>query len=300
LLFSSGNIYYITSPSFINCILAFFYCTIFNKPYILDIRDDYPRVYFDSGLIAENGIIGKTLSWIEKKMYQNSYILVAATNGLKTNIKIHYPKKVWLLRNGYSDKTFKPSTTKYKKFTLVFHGIISKYQDIDLLIQLGQLIDDRNLLMDILVIGQGNQDHKLKGEIPKSIKYLGPQSYDEIPSIISKAHLGLSFRKTGKISEDSFPVKIYEYIGVLIPIISTPISEAGDYVSNNKIGYQFDPSQKEDLLNKILEISLDAELYKSLTANLEKIRPQFSREKNSIEFINRILNEINTDSTSIT
>src|SRR5678816_1537152 len=47
LLFSRGHYYYITSPSFINCICAFLYCKLFNKRYIVDIRDDYPRVYFD-------------------------------------------------------------------------------------------------------------------------------------------------------------------------------------------------------------------------------------------------------------
>ncbi len=300
LTFSKGDIYYITSPSYINCILAFLYCQLFNKKYVLDIRDDYPRVYFDSGLISEKRIFGRILSWIEKKLYQQPYILIAATNGLKTNIEIHYPKKIYLLRNGYSEKLFIPSSKKYDKFTLVFHGIISKYQDIDLLIQLGQIIDDRNLPFNIIVIGQGNQDYKLKGEIPKSIKYLGPLSYSEIPSTISMAHMGLSFRKPGKISEDSFPVKIYEYIGVLIPIISTPISEAGAYISDNKIGYQFDPSQKEELLNKILEISLDRELYNTLTVNLEKIRAEFSREKNSLEFVHYMLSLIQNDTTSIT
>jgi len=284
LMFSKGEIYYITSPSFINCTLAYWYCKLFNKKYILDIRDDYPSVYFDSGLISEKGFIGKILIRIEKDIYTHSFILIAATNGLKTNLeKVYngYNKEIWLLRNGYSEKLFFPSTIKYKEFTLVFHGIISRYQDIDLLIELGHLIDKKNLPFKIIVVGQGNQDYKLKSEIPKSINYLGPKSYDKIPEIISKAHIGLSFRQPGKISEDSFPVKIYEYIGVSIPVIVTPSSEAGKYVEQNKIGFQYNSDQKEILLDKIIEISKNKQLYDELLSNLSNIRNQFSREKNS-------------------
>ncbi len=297
LLFSKGDLYYITSPSFINCILAYTYCRLLKKKYILDIRDDYPRVYFDSNLISEKGTIGKILSWMEKKIYKHSFILIAATNGLKANMERLYTgiEKICLLRNGYSEKLFFPSTTKYEEFTLVFHGIISKYQDIDLLIELGHLIDKRNLPFKIIVIGQGNQDYKLKGEIPKSVNYLGPQQYVNIPEIISKAHIGLSFRQPGKISEDSFPVKIYEYIGVSVPIIVTPASEAGNYVVENKIGYQYDTEQKEILLEKIIEISKNTQLYNELLTNLMKVRGQFSREKNSQDLVRFILAKAQTD-----
>ncbi len=301
LLFSKGEFYYITSPSFINCILAYWYCRLLNKKYILDIRDDYPGVYFDSNLISEKGIIGKMLFWMEKKIYKHSFILIAATNGLKANMERLYTgnEKIWLLRNGYSEKLFFPSTTKYEEFTLVFHGIISKYQDIDLLIELGHLIDKRSLPFKIIVVGQGNQDYKLRGEkIPKSINYLGPQPYVNIPEIISKAHIGLSFRQPGKISEDSFPVKIYEYIGVSVPVIVTPASEAGNYVVENKIGYQYDPKQKEILLEKIIEISANTLLYNQLVSNLRKVRGQFSREKNSQDLVSFILTKIHNGSVN--
>ncbi len=278
LYFSKGEIYYITSPSFINCIFAACYCILFRKRYVIDIRDDYPRVYFEAGLISEHGLIARCLSWVERKMCFSSVLVVAATEGLKTNIEKYHKNDVWLMRNGYSEAIFKPNECKFESFTLVFHGIISNYQDIDLLIALGKMISDKKLDIQIKVIGYGSQDFKLKDNLPSSISYLGPKPYHEIPEIISKSHLGLSFRKPGKISHDSFPVKTYEYIGVGIPIIVTPISEAGCYVSNSGIGFQFDPYDKKAILEKIIEISRSPELYNTLTSNLKGIRSQFSRE----------------------
>jgi glycosyltransferase involved in cell wall biosynthesis len=83
LLFSRADIYYITSPSFFNCIFSFFYCYIFSKKYIVDIRDDYPRVFFDNNLIKEKSIIGKFFLWLEKRIYKHAYMVVAATEGLR-------------------------------------------------------------------------------------------------------------------------------------------------------------------------------------------------------------------------
>lgn len=289
LIFSKGEIYYVTSPSFINCIFSVAYCILFKKKYIIDIRDDYPRVYFEAGLLSAKSLVGRLLLRIERKMCKSSILVIAATEGLKKNIEKYYNSDIWLLRNGYSNQLFKPSQEKYQRFTLVFHGIISNYQDIDLLIDLGKLISERNLQIDILVIGHGSQDNKLKNQIPQCIKYLGSKPYEDIPPLISKAHLGLSFRKQGKVSQDSFPVKTYEYIGVSIPIIVTPISEAGNYIEKSNIGYQFNPIDIEILLDKIIEIKSNAGLYHQLTENIMKIRSQFSRERISTEAVQKIV-----------
>ncbi|MFZ6012562.1 MAG: hypothetical protein ACOYXT_19620, partial [Bacteroidota bacterium] len=112
LLFSSGDIYYLTSPSFINCVLARFYCRLFGKRYVVDIRDDYPRVYFDTGLISRQSWIGKILSGLERGLYTKADLVIAATGGLKANIEKITDRSVWLLRNGFSEKLFYPSVEK--------------------------------------------------------------------------------------------------------------------------------------------------------------------------------------------
>jgi len=291
ILFSKGDIYYLGSPSFINCTFAALCCKLLGKPYLVDIRDDYPRVYFDSGLIKETGFIGRQLKWIERTICENAILVVAATEGLKKNIELFQIKESWLLRNGYSEDLFNPASEKFKDFTLVFHGILSNFQDVDLLVNLGRLIDQRNLDIKIVVAGEGNQDYKLKVNLPRSVTYLGPKSHAEIAGLINKAHVGLSFRKPGKISEDSFPVKIYEYIGVGLPILVTPPSEAGEYVQKSGIGFQFDPQNEEAILGKILEIKEKASLYDELQENLATVRPVFSREKMSSAFVSYLVSK---------
>lgn len=292
LLFIKSDYYYITSPSFFNCIASACYCTVFNKKYIVDVRDDYPRVFFDTGLIKEHSLVGRFLSWVEKKIYDNSYLVVAATEGLFKNIRKVYDGELYLLRNGFSESVFIYNAEKYPIFTLVLHGNLSSFQGIDIIIELGKLLEKYDHNVQILVIGKGSDDYKLQNCTTGTIKYLGPKPHHEIASIIQKAHIGLSLRKGGKISEDAFPVRAYEYIGVCIPILVTPISEAGHHIEQLKIGYQFEPEQVSAMVNIIEELMNNKELYHSLVNNLKENRKNFSRELQSADFVKFLVQKI--------
>lgn len=292
LLFSRYDYYYLTSPSFFNCIAAYIFCRVAGKPFIVDIRDDYPRVFFDTGLIKENSLAGRFLKYVEKSIYTDATLVVAATAGLASNIKAVHDREVYLLRNGFSELIFKHSPEKYSIFTLVLHGNLSSFQGIDAVIELGKALDQYKGKLQILIIGKGSDDHKLKNCNGEIIKYLGQKPHHEISGIIEKAHVGLSLRKSGKISEDAFPVRAYEYIGVCLPILVTPKSEAGRYIENLKIGYEFEESDISAMVDKIKELMYNTELYFSLVENLKESRLQFSREKLSKEFVEFFLRKI--------
>lgn len=290
LLFSKGSIYYITSPSFLNCISAYVYCWIFGKKYVVDIRDDYPRVFFEHKLIRRTSLLGKSLAIIERNIYKNSSMVIAATDGLRKSIGEKYKNAVYLFRNGFSEKIFHKSEDKYFHFTLVFHGTLGYFQDLDLLIDIGKLIDSRKLPIKVLVIGKGSEDFKLKVEdLPLCITFMGVQPYKKIPALINRAHIGLSLRKPGRISEDSFPVKVYEYIGAAVPIINSPLSEAGYFIQKNKIGYHFDFPNAEDILEKVICLKEDPDQYNQIVNNILSLREQFSNERMSKKLAEQII-----------
>ena len=294
LLFSRYDYYYLTSPSFFNCVAACLYCRLFRRNFVVDIRDDYPRVFFDTGLVAERSITGRILKLIEGKIYKHSAFVVAATAGLQANIKQVYDGEVYLLRNGFSESVFNYNPDKYPVFTLVLHGNLSAFQGIDTILQLGEELKASDGDIQILVIGKGSDDWKLRDLRSNGIiRYLGPKPYHEIPDIISKAHVGLSFRKSGKISEDAFPVRAYEYIGVCLPILVTPLSEAGKYIESLKIGYAFQEDQVSQMVDKIKELKSKPEAYKAIVQNLKHSRLQFSRERSSSQFVQFFCSKIN-------
>ncbi|MEC9491685.1 glycosyltransferase family 4 protein [Flexistipes sp.] len=278
------EVYIITSPPFFIAIFAFFAVKI-KRPekIILDIRDIYPEVFFQHGIMRSDSLVGKLLMKVERFMYSNSNYVVTVTEGLKKSIE-PYNSNVKIVRNGYDEELFRPNAEKYDDFTFVFHGTMGKFQNIELLSEVIKYCDENHKNLKFLVIGHGPKDYLIKNLRCKNFKYIENVQYKEIPNLISKAHLGLSFRTDDKISKESFPVKIFEYIGVGLPVVVTPISEAGNIVYENQFGIQ-NNNNIEEIIDSILFIK---ENYATLVSNIEKNRLSFTR-KSHFEILDKLI-----------
>lgn len=280
----------ITSPPFITSAIAIVSCVLKGQNYCFDVRDIYPSVYIKANLIKENSIFTKILISLEKFCYRHASFVTTVSPGLKNeiNLKSAFTKCV-LLPNGFSEKIFSINDNLYPEFTVVFHGNIGRFQNIELVIEVARLIEEINPLIKFLVIGDGPKDTYLKTHNFPNLHYLGRLETQEVADIISKCHLGLSFRSNDRISIYSTPVKVYEYIGVSIPILITPFeSEGSQLVENLGIGVRFSNEETQKIVETILLMEKDKNYYDSFKTNLIKIRHQFSREKQADIFLNLI------------
>jgi glycosyltransferase involved in cell wall biosynthesis len=232
--------------------IAHMACVIRKKKYIIDVRDIYPDVYFAQGLIRENSILGRFVKRMTSSMYSGAHGVLSVTPGLVQKIKRLSPlARVELLINGYDRELFSPSKEKFTRFTVIFHGNMGKIQNIPVILSVAKLLEEEEI--DFIFIGEGPQAELFKKDLPKNVKYLGSKNYSEIPSFIAKAHIGFSARRDDDIGADAFPVKVFEYIGVGIPVIMTPAN--GMMLNMVQSGiYEFQNSQIEEMAKKILEI----------------------------------------------
>ena len=292
LLFYRTDFIFISSPPFVVAILSAFAARIRKIPYIFDVRDLYPAVYYSAGILNKNSFIIGALKRIEKSIYQNSYLITTVTKGLLKNIqkKCDNNTRVLLLRNGYCSNFIDNLgfNQKNEKFTIVFHGNIGQFQDVDLILRLALKCLDASLDVEFVIIGEGSKDYIVKNNMIPNLSYLGSLDVEKVYEIISKAHIGISFRKDNYISQQSFPVKLYEYIGLKLPMIVTPKCEAGELIEHYQIGYQFDPSSLELIFSKVVELSEDQLLMTNLKENISKISQKFSREKFAEKFVKEL------------
>ena len=89
--------------------------------------------------------------------------------------------------------------------------------------------------MEFKVIGYGSGEKFLKNP-PGNLEYLGAMKYEDIAKYIAKCHMGISLRTDDEISREAFPVKVFEYMGVGIPMVVTPQGEASSLIENEGIG----------------------------------------------------------------
>ncbi|MCU0333817.1 MAG: glycosyltransferase [Chitinophagaceae bacterium] len=291
LLFARKSTVVISSPPFLAGAMAALACIISRKPYFFDVRDLYPLVYANSGMIKRNGILYKVLLYLSKLCYSRAAATVTVSNMLVDYIKVISPTtKLVLVKNGFKKSLFFPCNEKYEVFTLVFHGNIGQFQSPELLLAVCAELDKRGEDYRCIVIGSGSKQELVEKSGSKRISYLGRLSNEELASIIRKCHVGLSFRTDDEVSWRSIPVRVTEYIGVGIPCILTPASEGGRLIEDNKVGRCFNNDQLTEIVDFIAELKNNSECYQQYVENALKVRDRFSREAGASLFLQEIMN----------
>ena len=294
ILFKRYDVVLLSSPPFLASSLGALASKIKGIPFIFDVRDEYPEVYFAANVLLPSSLAGKILLNIESRIYRSSLLVISVTEGICRRITEKCPEAtVRLVRNGYDDTKFFPAQKHYETFTVVFHGNMGKFQDPDLILRLAAKAQEERRNIEFLIIGWGNNDRSLSEQQLTNVRYLGMVHYEAICETISRAHLGISFRTNDLISKNAFPVKLYEYIGVVIPAIITPRSEAGEFFEMNDIGYQFNPDEWRDIYNKIVHLTEHPDEISRLRKNILEKREAFSRSTisdNLVRTVTALLN----------
>ncbi len=250
---SRSDLIILSSPPFFTVIWGAIGAIVSGQKFILDVRDLYPEIFFELKMIRENSLAGKFARSLTKFLYRRAHEVITVTQGLCREISAYGEKRPHLIMNGYDPDLFFPGKPeeKFPRFTMVFHGTMGKMQNIETLLKLASILENEEI--DILVAGDGPKVEEILEANRKNIKYLGNVPYGEIPLLLRKCHLGLSFRTDDKIGKEAFPVKVFEYVGSAIPVVLAPKGEAGQIVEKNNYGKEFENSEvilmKEHILS---------------------------------------------------
>ncbi|MEX2595730.1 MAG: glycosyltransferase family 4 protein [Salibacteraceae bacterium] len=295
-LLTRSDIFFISSPPFTIAFMAVLACKIKGTPYIFDVRDEYPEVYFTEGLIDPDYLIGRWLKSVEKWIYRNSYKTITVTKRIvkKLVIKSGDLNKIYLLRNGFAGNIKPVKTLSLNPFIVLFHGNMGKFQQPELICKVAQLCHNAKLPIEFWVYGWGNRSEIiLEGQksIP-NLKHRGELTHQKMPEIITQASIGISFQGNTEISRNSFPSKVMEFIGTGIPVIVTPVSEAGDFVEKYGVGFQFEPDQAQLIFDCIKRLFENPEEMNAINKKALSVNTELSRKVLSERFVEAVLYSI--------
>lgn len=272
---------YISSPPFLSSVILAMACVALRKKYILEVRDIYPDVYVHAGVIRANSIVGKVLGRLVQKIYQKATLVVCVTNGISNLVKKYaHDANVLTVENGFPRKLFTLNLQKFEVFTLVFHGALGEFQDVELLHALADKIAGRDDI-HLIVIGGGAKARLIEASFEgfDNLQFLGRLPFEDTMSVVSRCHVGLSFRTHDLISLTSFPVKNWEYLGLGIPSITVPVdSEASKFLLEHGCGLNVGAGKVDQILEAIESCKRDPVRYEELVRACEDSRVDFSRE----------------------
>jgi glycosyltransferase involved in cell wall biosynthesis len=287
---------YISSPSYLASLVLATYYVLRKRRFVFEVRDIYPQAFAYAGVIKEKGVIYKFFSYLSNLAYKRAELNISATEGIGQIIEQNVPDSKNLISfNGFPASFLSVNSEKFECFTLVFHGTLGLFQDVELLCDLARQLEDYNDI-DLVVIGHGPKS-ELVERVSKSnqnIRFLGSLNHKETIDVVSKCHVGLSFRLDDPLSFISFPVKNWEYIGLAIPSIITPFgSEAGRFLEKNTCGIQIKERDVKAIMNVVLKLKSDKDYYQSYVDNCLHIRKSYTREAISDSLVKTLVKELN-------
>jgi glycosyltransferase involved in cell wall biosynthesis len=153
-----------------------------------------------------------------------------------------------LVQNGVDNEYFRTALTYEKRENdLLFEfrdrpvvgyvGGIHDWVDVDLIVETAKLLPD----MTFVLIGPVLKSIKPRLEGIPNLLSLGPKPYSELIGYMAYFTIGIIPFKLNLLNESTNPIKLYEYLGAGLPVVSTGMPEVVAYEGDGVVYIADDP-----------------------------------------------------------
>ena len=254
-IIAKADIVFISSPPLFSAIPLFYISKCFNKKVIFDIRDLWPESA--AGVLkAKKGFFYKIFDNIVNNMYKKSDLIFAVSGEMKKNLTDRKLKNVKLITNSSKKKKIIKKKDS-KKTKIVYTGIITKAQNLNLLLKvnLDKKISDK---FEWHIAGDGEELSSLRKFVLKNnfknVFIYGYREKSFCDKIIQEGDLCLAPLGESEIFKMALPSKALEYISYGKPILVSWSTEMKSIIDKNDCGY-FVPTVKKGFKEVLLKIN---------------------------------------------
>ncbi len=263
--YKKGTIFHFHDPELIPIGLMF---KVFGYKVIYDVHEDVPKDLLTKEWIPSplRGILSKTVYFIEKiaSRYFDAIITVVPT--ITDRFK-KYSNNVVEIRNFpiLGDANLIPGDTdpSQKEKYVVYIGSLTSRRGIPKLVEAIDLVKDEEVE---LWLGGGFSERGLRELVEKKdgwkrTKYLGWVEHSQIEKIMKNSLCGLLTLEVIPTHNESYNVKLFEYMLAEVPVISTDLLFPRQIINENKAGIileEHTPKKIAEAINWILENPIES------------------------------------------
>ena len=276
---NSFDIIIASSPPLTIGLLGRVLSSIYRIPWIFDIRDIWPDVGIEAGIIKENSFVDRISSRLAKYLYKRSNHLTPVTASKKKKISGYGidDRKISIVENGIdSDIVEKARNIDWRldynlngKFVLTYAGLIGKAQGVEYIINTANLLQDYKDF-HFLIVGEGVNKAELVERTKilelDNVTFIDLQRKEAIPSLLKSSDVGLVPLVNNNL-KDAIPSKLLEAWSCKLPVILIAGGEAKEIVKRIEGGVALNSGDPEILKNVIIDLKNDREKLKMFGMN---------------------------------
>ncbi|RZU74590.1 glycosyltransferase involved in cell wall biosynthesis [Micromonospora kangleipakensis] len=279
------DVVYASSPHLLAGLSGWIVAAVRRVPFVLEIRDLWPRVLVDMGRLAETSLTYRALERVERFLYRHADRVVIMAPGVRAAVegKGAAPEKIAFIPNAADPEDFVPSADRdelrrrygFTRRTAIYAGAHGPANGLDLLLDAAKAVPD----LDVVLVGSGVEKPRLQVAAHgiRNVRFLDPVPKTEIPDILHAADIGLHVLADVELFRAGVsPNKVFDYLAAGLPIVTNSPGTVGDLVMGAGAGYLTAPGNLAHGLSQMYQASSE-ELTKMGAAGRRWIRENQSR-----------------------
>ena len=283
-----------TSPQFFTLIAAWWTSVMKRRPWVLELRDIWPESIKAVGAGGQ-GAIFTLLQRIEMFLYRRATRIVTVTNSFRrVLVERGVPaEKIAVVTNGVDLTRYSPREKDVElvrelgiedHFVAGYIGTHGMAHGLDTLIEAAEALarepGSRNITM--LFVGDGARRAELAAEAErrglKGVRFIGPVPKEEIARYWSVLDLSVIHLRRTELFTTTIPSKMFECMGMGIPIALGVEGEALEILDRHKAGAGVTPEDSAGLARLVRALASDPSQLAQYRANGLAAAKQYDRD----------------------
>jgi len=270
-----------TSPTFFAAMAARAKARRHRVPFIMEVRDLWPAIFVDLGVVRNRKIIRLLEIW-EMNLYRTATKIVTLTDSFRDNLIARGipAKKVATITNGADTEFWKPADAEAKQlrtelgldsaFVVLYIGAHGISQGLAAQIRAAAHMGDLPNVQFIFV-GEGADKEKLEAEGRQrgltNVRFLPPVGKERVRDFYSMADLCLVPLRNIPLFDTFIPSKIFEIMAVGRPILASLRGEAANILARSKAAKIVPPEDSVAIAAAIRKLSRSPQDLQSMAEN---------------------------------
>jgi glycosyltransferase involved in cell wall biosynthesis len=265
-------------------------CSLRNKLFVFEVRDLWPAGAIQLGIIKSKWLI-RLSYWFEKKCYKRADLIVAASQGMRSDIQHRFGlEKIIVVPNACDIVLFQQATPVslpaglINKQIVLYTGSLGKMDHCIEIMEAARLLD-RNAYPDIrlVIIGEGvdremMEQFKLNHQLDH-VLFTGLVPKTEVAGWYKHAVASIITISNTPMLHTISPNKMFDSLAAGVPIIQTTQGWIKQMVAEEHCGVTVMPDSPAQMAAAIQRYVHDKELRNRHAANALRVaRTKFSRD----------------------
>ena len=290
-----------TSPQFFTMGAAYLTAFLKRRPWVFELRDIWPESIRAVGAMRQSRLLD-LFEKLELFLYRKASAIVAVTHAFRKNLISRGidSSKIHVITNGVDISRFSPmakdaaleaSLNLKGKFVVGYIGTHGLAHGLDTLIDAAKLLARKpeGDTVRILMLGDGANRKSLEARASSeglsNIVFLDCVPKEEVVRYWSLLDASIIHLKRNDLFKTVIPSKLFECMGMGIPVLHGVEGESAEIVISSDIGLTFEPENAAALVASIVSLRDDM----SLRERFRRNGPQAALGYNRSELAHRML-----------